>query len=65
MEKRDGHEVAVYGVSKKTFFPRWNLIKHQVQYHVPNLQKRYFISRKMTTKHEQNVEKSGLNTILP
>ena len=63
MEKSDEHEVAVDPT--KRFFPRRNLIKHQVQYHVPNLQKKVFFPRKMKTKHEQNVVKSGLNTILP
>ena len=41
---------------------RKRFIKHQVQYHVLNMKKVIF-SRKIITKHEQNVVKSGLNII--
>ena len=37
-------------------------IKHQVQYHVLNMNK-VIVSRKIITKHEQNVVKSDLNII--
>ena len=47
---------------ENTFFLRNKCIKHQVQYQLLNM-KKVIVSRRMITKHEQNVLKSGLNII--
>ena len=44
------------------FFLKNKCIKHQVQYQLLNM-KKVIVSRRMITKHEQNVLKSGLNII--
>ena len=49
--------------SEKSVMRRKKFIKHQVQYHVLNTKKDWFL-RTIISKHEQNVVKSGQN-ILP
>ena len=48
---------------EKSVMRRKKFIKHQVQYHVLNTKKEWFL-RAIISKHEQNVVKSGQN-ILP